>query len=432
MHTFSLKNGMLIGAASAATQIEGGTLDHTWTDWYRKGHIVDGSNPARANDHWQRWQEDAALMKALGMQIARFGVEWARVEPEEGVFDEEAIRRYVQEVQLLRSYGIAPLVTLHHFTNPMWFEQMGAFEKTKNISYYIRFVQKMVRAFGPLVSEYITINEPNVYATNGYFYGSWPPGRKSFMQAVSVMSVLVAAHAQAYQSIHAARKEMGLADTKVSFANHVRVFAPENPKNLFHRAIAKLAERCFQGSLSKAMCTGKCSFPLRNVGHIVQGRYCDFIAVNYYTRSTVSGLKDGVQRGAPVNDLGWEIYPQGIVACAQKLYDLQPLPIYITENGTCDNTDAFRSLYLYEHIKALCESGLPVQRYYHWCFCDNFEWLEGESARFGIVHVEYETQRRTIKQSGFFLRDVIAAQGVDDRIYQTYVKDQHYHDNDSV
>lgn len=430
MNAFSLKNGMLIGAASAATQIEGGELNHSWMDWYQRGHIADGSSPARANDHYQRFREDVGLMKELGMQIDRFGVEWARIEPEEGVFDEEAIAHYVQKVELLKSYGIQPLVTLHHFTNPMWFENNGAFEKRENIPYYIRFVEMMVKAFGPLVNEYITINEPNVYATNGYFFGSWPPGEKSFWKTVSVMSVLAAAHVEAYQKIHTLRKALGLSDTKVSFANHVRVFAPENPKKRTHRVYAKLTERFFQGSLSKAMCTGEFSFPIRNVSRVQKGQYCDFIAVNYYTRSCVSGLKDGVKRGAPVNDLGWEIYPQGIVECAQKLYDVRPMPIYITENGTCDNDDSFRSLYLYQHIKALCESHLPVQRYYHWCFCDNFEWVEGESACFGIVHVDYETQKRTVKKSGFFLRDVIAAQGVDDQIYDEYVKDEHYHTND--
>ncbi len=429
MNTFTFKEGFLIGTASAATQIEGGALDHTWADWHRQGRIADGSDPARANDHYRRWREDAEMMGELGMQIARIGVEWARVEPTEGAFDEAVIAHYAEEVEHLKALGVQPLVTLHHFTNPMWFENKGAFERKENIPLFIRFVEKMVRAFGPLVSEYITINEPNVYAANGYFFGSWPPGRKSFFETVRVMAVLAAAHAEAYQTVHRVRKELGLADTRVSFANHMRVFAPENPRNPSHCAYAKLTERFFQGSLTKAMTQGVFSFPIRNVGGIRRGRYADFHAVNYYTRSTVSGLKDGVKRGAPVNDLGWEIYPQGIVECARKLHELEPLPIYITENGTCDNSDAFRSRYVCEHLQALCESDLPVRRYYHWCFCDNFEWVEGESARFGIVHVDYETQRRTVKQSGLFLRDAIKAGGVDQIIYEKYVRGQAYPHN---
>ncbi len=429
MSAFSLKPGMLLGAASAATQIEGGELDSSWIDWYKQGHIVDGSTPARSNEHYRLFREDAALMRDLGLQIYRLGIEWARIEPEEGKFDEDAIAHYLEEIRLLRSYGIEPLVTLHHFTNPMWFENKGAFEDSANIKTFLLFVEKVVSAFGGAVNEYITINEPNVYATNGYFFGEWPPGEKSFSRTIKVMNVLTQAHIEAYQLIHRLRKNMGFDDTLVSFANHVRVFAPENPKNPMHRLYARLTERFFQGSLSKAMCAGEFSFPLRNIGKVKKGSYCDFIAVNYYTRSSVSGLSDGVKKNVPINDLGWEIYPQGIVECTQKLYDIMPLPVYITENGTCDNEDSFRSKYVYEHIKALCESGLPVQRYYHWCFCDNFEWLEGESARFGIVHIDYETQERTVKKSGLFIRDIIAAGGVTEKMYGEYVKDEIYRTN---
>ena len=415
MDTFKLKTGMLIGTASAATQIEGGELDHSWTDWSRKGRIADGSSPARANDHYNHIEEDAALMHCLGMQICRMGVEWARVEPREGEYDDAAIGRYAEEIRLLESYGVKVLLTLHHFTNPMWFEAKGAFEKQENVAHYLRFVEKLVAAFGPLVNEYITINEPNVYAVNGYLFGIWPPGEKSLLKTLKVMSVLKVAHIGAYRAIHRIRSEMGYHDTKVSFANHVRVFEPEDPGNLFHCFCAKTMERLFQGRLSKAL--------------YKPATYCDFIALNYYTRSTVSGFRDGVRRGVPVSDLGWEIYPAGIVECAKKMYGIRPMPIYITENGTCDNNDAFRCLYIYEHLKALCESSLPIERYYHWCFCDNFEWAEGESARFGIVHVDYGTQARTVRKSGEFLRAVIAAQGVDKPILGEYVQNQQYHSN---
>jgi len=417
---------MLLGTASAATQVEGGKLSHSWTDWSRRGHIRDGSTPTRACDHYARWEEDDSLMVELGMQIARIGVEWARVEPAEGVYDEEAIAHYVREVEWLNAHGIKPLVTLHHFTNPMWFENKGAFEKKENIFCFIAFVEKMVTAFGARVNEYVTINEPNVYAVNGYFFGIWPPGVKSLPRTIRVMNVLAETHIIAYGLIHALHRKLGVAGSRVSFANHMRVFEPQTPGNPVHRFFAGAMERLFQGSLSKAMMTGRFAFPLRNLMHAPTGRYCDFIAVNYYTRSTVSGLKDGVRKGAPVNDLGWEIYPEGIVKCIKKLYAVRPLPVYVTENGTCDNQDTFRCRYLYDHLKALCQSDLPVERYYHWCFTDNFEWAEGESARFGLVHVDYDTQKRTVKRSGYFFRDVIAAHGVTGELYDEYVKDQRY------
>ena len=429
MDTFELKAGMLLGTASAATQIEGGDLDHSWMDWHRKGHIADGASPARANDHYQRFREDDALMHDMGMQIARIGVEWARIEPQEGTFDEAAIAHYVQEVELLLSMGIKPLVTLHHFTNPMWFEAIGAFEKIDNIPYFIRFVERVVTAFGARVTEYITINEPNVYATNGYFFGSWPPGQKSIRLAVHVMAVLAAAHIEAYRRIHALQAGMGISGTRVSYANHMRVFAPKNPLNPLHRLFAWATERFFQGALSGAMGVGRFAFPIRNLKGEKRGLYCDFIALNYYTRSTVANLGDGTRNGAPINDLGWEIYPEGIVQCARALYKIHPLPIYVTENGTCDNTDSFRCRYVYEHLKALCQSDLPVQRYYHWCFIDNFEWAEGETPRFGLVHLNYDTQVRTVKQSGHFFSGIIAEKGVTQALYQQYVAAQTYRMN---
>ncbi|MCE5343641.1 MAG: family 1 glycosylhydrolase [Eubacteriales bacterium] len=429
MNGFTLKEGMLLGTASAATQIEGGETDHSWLDWAHRGFIADGSTPARADGHYRRWQEDDALMETLGLQIARIGVEWARVEPKEGEYDEEALAHYVREVEWFNDHGIRPLVTLHHFTNPMWFERKGAFEKRENIADFLRFVDKMVRVFGARVNEYITINEPNVYAANGYYFGIWPPGERSLFKTIHVMNVLAEAHIDAYGLIHVLQKQMGVTGTRVSYANHVRVFAPKDPQNILHRFFARLTERFFQGSLSKTMGTGKPSFPIRNFGRAPHGLYCDFIAVNYYTRSTVAGFGDGVRQGVPVNDMGWEIYPQGIVECAQKLYAIHPLPVYITENGTCDNRDEFRCRYLYDHLQALCTCGLPVERYYHWCFTDNFEWTAGESARFGLVHVDYETQQRAVKRSGLFYRDIIAAGGVTEEMYQEYVEHQQYRNN---
>ncbi len=426
MSSFMLRDGLELGTASAATQVEGGDLNHSWMDWANSGHIKDGSSPARANDHWNRWREDDQLMAEMGMQIARIGVEWARIEPMEGVFDQRAIDRYVQEVRWLNKHGIKPLVTLHHFTNPIWFEDMGAFEKRNNVQYFLRFVTKIVNALGTEVNEYITINEPNVYAVQGYYTGEWPPGKKSFFKAVRVMSVLTVAHVQAYQLIHALQKGMGMPDTRVSFAMNMHVFEPDNPHKFKHRLVSYLIDRFYQTAISQAMVLGKFRWPMRNLGKVKKGLYWDFIALNYYNRTTVSGFRVGTRKGAPVNDLNWEVYPQGIVDCLRKLYALHKLPIYITENGTCDNSDSFRARYLHEHLFALTKSGLPVKRYYHWCFTDNFEWVEGESARFGLVHVDYQTQQRTVKRSGAFFSKIIQNGGVTEDMYDEFVASQQY------
>lgn len=424
---FTLKEGFLLGAASAATQIEGGECDHNWNDWYRKGMIKDGSDPARADDHYNRWREDADIMGEMGLQVYRMGIEWARLCPEEGKVNEEAVAHYREEISYLRDKGIPVLLTIHHFTNPMWFEEKGGFSKIDNMPYFLNLVELVVRSFGDLVSEYITINEPNVYAVNSYFFGEWPPAEKSFWHTIGIMSNMATCHIRAYELIHTIRREMGYTDTQVSFAHHMRVFEPKNPKNLWHRVCTRLMQRFFQGAVTNAICLGKFQWPLNKPMPLKSGEYCDFLAINYYTRTAVSGFADGVMEGVPRNDLGWDIYPQGIIDCAKELYDILPRTIYITENGTCDNGDVFRCRYLYEHLQKIMESSLPIQRYYHWCFCDNFEWAEGESARFGLVHVDYESQQRTVKNSGKFYSDVIKAGGVTEEIYNTYVKDQQYH-----
>ena len=416
-----------LGVASAATQIEGGDLAHTWSDWYKKGHIHDGADPARANDHLHRWKEDIDLMADMGITIYRLSIEWARIEPARGAYDEAAVSWYRELLTYIKSKGIAPLLTLHHFTNPLWFENSGGFSKPANIPVFLGFVEYAVKKFGDLVDEYVTINEPNVFAVMGYFDGLFPPGRRSIQETLRVQSVMSSCHIQAYECIHRLRKEMGYTNTKVGFAHHARVFDPQSKNNLWHRFIAGFTALMFQGVLTRACLLGRFSFPLKKYGNVDPGQYADFLGLNYYTRSTVSKLGDGVREGSQRNDLGWEIYPEGIAQCARELHELLPRPIYITENGTCDNSDSFRCRYIYDHLKALVSSGLPVERYYHWCFTDNFEWCEGESARFGLVHIDYATQKRTIKNSGRFFAAIIKNRVITKEMYDEFVAPQEYH-----
>lgn len=417
--SFMLKDDMQLGVASAATQIEGGNRQNSWYEWYANGHIKDGSDPSVANMHYERFAEDAQIMHDMGIKHYRLGIEWARLEPERGVFNEAGFRHYREELLLLRQLGIEPLLTIHHFTNPLWFENMGAFENRASVGIFLDFVKKVTEEFGDIVAEYITINEPNVYAVFGFFFGDWPPGKKSFGATIRVLNNMCECHIKAYELIHSVRRGMGREDTKVSYAHHMRVFDPKSKANLWHRICTSLMRRVFQVSISKSFLTGRACFPLRGVKG-KKGLYCDFHAVNYYSRSAVAGFREEYFNGVPVNDLGWEIYPWGIVQNSRELYKLAQLPVYITENGTCDNADSYRSRYIYEHLKALSESELPVKRYYHWCFTDNFEWLEGFSARFGLVYVDYYTQRRTIKRSGQFFSKMIENRGVTKEMYDEY------------
>ena len=423
---FSLKKGMLLGVATAATQIEGGQLDTNWHAFYRAGGIKDNTDPATGNDHWTFWQEDTELLSQMGMQIYRFGIEWARLIPEPGRVDEEAVTHYRQELMALKERNIRPMMTIHHFTNPMWFENKGGWTKRENLKDYLELVELAVDRFGDLVSDYITINEPNVYATNSFFFGTWPPMEKSFGKTLAVMENMAYCHIKAYKIIHEKREAMGFTDTMVGAANHLRVFAPKNEKNLWHKFCSGLTEKLFQGILLDAMIMGKFKFPLRNFGKLPRGAYSDFHGLNYYSRSTVSGIGDGVRENCPKNDLDWEIYPKGIEECAAMLYGRLARPIWVTENGTCDNDDRFRCRYLYEHLKTASQSALPFERYYHWCFCDNFEWAEGNWAKFGLVSVDPETRKRAVKRSGEFYSQVIRRGGVDRQLYDTYVASVEY------
>lgn len=429
MHEFSFGDDFLLGVASAATQIEGGEGTNSWYDWYEKGHITDSSDPHIANEHYKRYAQDLLLMKKLGIKAYRFGLDWAKIEPEQDVFSLEAIEHYRKEISLMLSYGIKPLLTLHHFTNPMWFESMGAFENDDCKDIFIKYVNKVVEELADLVSEYVTINEPNVYSANGLLFGIWPPGKKSFFALKKSFTNFTRCHTAAYEQIHKIRSQKGFHDTKVGFAMHMRVFDAKNERNIRHRINAKLASKCFQDSLFQAMATGKCSFPVNKHKDIKQGKYYDFLGINYYTRSCVSSLSDGLKEGCPVNDLGWEIYPEGIKRICADIHNKYDGDIYITENGTCDNTDSFRSRYIYEHLYEVLNSSLPVKRYYHWCFTDNFEWLEGQSARFGIVYINYETQERCFKQSAHFISEIIANNGVSEEIFNKYCYQDYKYNN---
>lgn len=423
---FKLKEGLLLGTATAATQIEGGDENNSWARFAAEGKVKDGTSPVHADDHYVRFKEDIDLMVEMGLQIYRFGIEWSRIEPSRGTYSEEAIAHYREEIEYMKSKGIIPLLTIHHFTNPLWFEDMGAFETKESAEIFLSFVKKVVESFGDLVNEYITINEPNVYATNSLLWGEWPPEKKSISSLIKVFSNMTAAHVKAYDYIHNKRREMGYDDTKVSFANHLRMFEPENPKNPLHRLFSHLSEYLFQDAITTAMMTGKCHFPILRRKGVKKGKYYDFIGINYYSRSTVKGLADGVKENCFKNDLGWEIYHEGLLQLSESLYDKYKAEVYVTENGTCDNSDSFRPRFIYDQLKLISEQENHITRYYHWSFTDNFEWKEGESARFGIVHVNYETQRREVKPSGKLYASIIKSGGVTEEAFDEFVKESYY------
>jgi beta-glucosidase len=434
MNPLQLQKNFMMGSATAATQIEGGDQNNSWYRWCREsGHIHDGSSCIRADDHWNRYREDIQLMKELHHDIYRMGIEWSRIEPEQGKFDLAAVRHYRDEISLLLQNSIKPLVTLHHFSNPLWFEDMGGWENKNAAALFTRFTNLIVNELGDLVSDWVTINEPNVFLINGYERGIWPPGKKNILAMFKAFRNIALAHIQSYREIHQIRaKRCFPGETRVGVAHHLRIFDPAD--NRFRNKFpAKIIQYLSQDLFLESMGHGKFSFPLGFGNYpLGRGKYYDFIGINYYTRDIVSLAfepanmfgKLTVKNNAPCNDLGWEIYPEGLYRLCTLYYQKYQASIFITENGICDAADSRRAKFLYDHLQQvtrLQQEGIPVERYYHWSLIDNFEWLEGESAAFGLIANNYETQQRTVRKSGQFYGEICAKKAITEEMIEKYL-----------
>ena len=421
-----------MGTATASLQIEGGDRNNSWFRWAQNGHIKDGSSPLTACDHWNRVEEDVLLMKRLNARIYRLSLEWSRIEPEEGRFDHEAIAHYRHELELLRENGIEALVTLHHFSNPLWLEDDGGWTDKRVINRFERYARFAAEQLGDLVSEWVTINEPNVYLLFGYVFGLWPPGEKKLGLFLSGARNMIGAHLRAYRTIHRIRDERGFRGTKVGAAHHLRIFEPAHG-TLPERIVAWLYDRITQDIFVTGMTEGRLVPPLGGGYPEGKGSFSDFSGINYYSRDMVSFSwkpsmlfgKLAVKEGAPVNDLGWEIYPEGLFRLCARFYRKYRKPVYITENGTADSRDLFRARYISDHlyeISRLVDEGIDVRRYYHWTLMDNFEWIEGESARFGLYKTDYATQERKLRRSGEFFAETALKHEVSPEMIAKYLE----------
>jgi beta-glucosidase len=434
MIPIQLPKNFLMGSATSATQIEGGDKNHSWYRWCETpGHIHDGASCFRADDHWNRYVEDVELIKKLHHDIYRMGLEWSRIEPEQGKFDQSAVRHYRDEISLLLQNNIKPLITLHHFSNPLWFENMGGWENPEAVNIFIKFVHYIVNELGDLVNEWITINEPNVYLINGFERGIWPPGKADIFAMFKASRHLALAHIRCYREIHRIRAERRFPGrTMVGVAHHLRIFDPEDDKFL-NKIPAKLIQYLSQDLFLESLGFGRFSFPLGLGGYpLGRGKYYDFLGINYYSRDIVRLAFEPanmfgrltVKQNAPVNDLGWEIYPEGLYRLCRKYYSKYQAPIYITENGVCDAADTMRAKFIYDHlsqITRLNREGIPVERYYHWSLIDNFEWAEGESGRFGLIANDFETQKRILRKSGQFYGEICQRKAITEEMIAQYL-----------
>jgi beta-glucosidase len=410
---FTLPERFLLGTATSGLQVEGGDRNNSWYAWANQGGVTDGSSPIHANDHWNRVEEDTNLLKDLGVQTHRLGIEWARIEPEPGTFSREAIDHYRHEIGLMREAGIVPLVTLHHFANPIWLEESGGWLVPTVIDRFDSYVDRVVTDLGDLVSDWITINEPSVYLFEGFVAGESPPGRQNPLDYFRGARFMIAAHERAYRTIHRIQAAAGRS-ARVGVAHHIRVFEPGSRPG--SRFVARLYDRFFHRRFLDPM-----------------SKHSDFLGINYYTRDIITATwkpgelfgSRGTPPGAPTSDLGWEIFPEGLYTVIRDLHERHHLPVFITENGICDKSDAKRVSFIYEHlyqVRRLLDSGVPVERYYHWTLMDNFEWSLGEGAPFGLYECNFRSQLRTLRTSGRFYSELCRLRGVTPEMVETYLQ----------
>lgn len=420
MNELKLPDSLLLGSATAATQIEGGDKNSNWYHWSLKGKIANGESSIVASDHYNRYREDISLMKEMNHEIYRMSIEWSRIEPHEGIWCKEGIKHYKKEINALLKAGIKPLVTLHHFSHPQWFEEKGGWTNRESTFYFIRFVRKVVGELGRDVNEYCTINEPNVFLNDTYIDGKYPPGHRNDLRSYfKAARNLILAHLNTYNIIHEMRKKMGCSDTMVGIAHHLAYFECADEKPLT-RLSKKLMNYSFHDIFFHGMVEGHLTFPVGWSRPFGKGIFCDFIGVNYYSRHLIHSSNNPallfsdirVEENLPdyrTNDLGWEIYPEGLYEVIKSTYEKYQLPIFITENGIPDKNDTKRARFIYDHlleVQRLIEDGIDVRRYYHWSLLDNLEWNDGYGPRFGLVEVNYHTLERKIRDSGRFYGEI--------------------------
>ena len=399
----------LWGVATSAYQIEGG-IENDWSAWERSGRLrAAHERCGRATDHHRLWEGDLALVPAIGANAFRFSVEWARIEPRPGEYDIGALEMYRSRIVRLRELGIEPVVTLFHYTHPVWFWDHG-WESSRAVDAFAGFARRCAEAFGELVDIYTLVNEPLVFMLGGYLDGSIPPGRKEFSAGVTALENLLRAHAAAAAEF----REVNPA-ARFGLAHNMMDFAADRPGSIADRWLAESADRLYNRALLEAMATGRAEIRIPSVGSRelrvdeLPGAV-DFVGVNYYSRLHVRLTLHRLRlwdvtyrdrRGAGLTDTGWEIHPEGLarmIAIAAGT----GLPVLITENGIATRDDTRRADFLREHtlvVRDALSRGVDLRGYLYWSLLDNFEWLDGFGPRFGLYEVDYPTFARRRRRS---------------------------------
>jgi beta-glucosidase len=383
--------------------LEGGIENTDWAEAARAGRVPPAG---RLADSYNRYEEDFDIAKELGHNAHRFSIEWARIEPEEGKFDERELEHYREVLRALRARNLEPFVTLWHFTLPLWFSQSGGFERADSPQIFARYCSKVVEALGDDCQFFSTMNEPNVFGSNGWLRGSWPPfkrfaatdlisitnsgriyeskadkGLRPLFTYWRVMKNVAKAHNAAYDAIKKVNPRLD-----VSVVKHVIYFhANWNPLNKLKAAVSNYAWT-----------------------HIFMKRTykkCDSIGLNYYFHK-----KFGDKTVYEKTDMDWDIYPEGILGSLKMLWKYKK-PIFVSEAGLADAADRYRADYIERQIAAVSqaiEQGVDVRGHMYWSLIDNYEWALGIEKKFGLVEIDYATLERKIRPSAWRYKELIA------------------------
>jgi len=425
---YTFPEGFLWGTATAAHQVEGRNTNDTWSAWEQEtGRIVDGATAAVACDWWGgRWQEDFDRAQATHQNAHRLSVAWSRIQPAPDRWDETALDRYREMLIGLQSRKITPMVTLHHFSEPLWVAELGGWENEDLVALFAAFVRKTVEALRPYCNLWVTINEPDVFVYSAYIEGVFPPGKKDLKAALKVMHTMIRAHARAYAVIHELQPE-----ARVGSAFHYRGFRPATwlpvdrwAAKVFHTLFNDLFPRTLQDGVFNAV-VKKARIP-EAVGTQ------DFVGINYYSCNTVRFdllapgkmfAHLGYPRGVVLSESGFIAnIPEGLVE-AVKWGNQFGLPMIITENGVEDSQDVLRPRYLLEHLHALwsiINHNYPVEGYFHWSLVDNFEWERGWTQRFGLWGLDLENQARIRRPSVDLYAEICRTNGISSETVEKY------------
>jgi beta-glucosidase len=435
-HDLKFPAGFLWGVSTAAHQVEGNNVASQWSAWEAAGRIRSGDRCGLACDWWCSAERDFDLAQSLGLNALRLSIEWSRIEPQPRNFDQTAICRYRQMLEALHQRGIRPVVSLHHFSHPLWFENEGGFLSPGATERFVEFAARVVTEVGHLCQDWVTFNEPNVYAALGYVLGEFPPGKKgAIIDALQVLGAMARAHAYIYERIHELQSH-----TNVGWAHNYLVFQPASSA-IRDRLIARLASELFNETMIHAIEHGRLPHVLSLAdGDLSEAKgTCDFVGLNVYSRFHVAFdpafasqlfARVFVPPDVPQGDHGienpyGEAYPPAISAAVNRASRLRK-PIYILENGVPDAADRIRPWVIVSAVRELhrlIECGADVRGYFHWTLTDNFEWSEGWGLRFGLFHLDPKSQQRTPRPSARLYAAIARNNGLTPELVLEFLSD---------